>query len=82
MRTRWFIKQFQAYTKMKEPNITVVLMCEKPSTFVIVGKHKGLLIAHLNIRSLWIKVDLVKTTFDKSETDIITFSEANEIPNY
>ena len=48
----------------------------------IVGKHKGLLITHLNIRSLWIKVDLVRTTFDKSEIDIITFSEANEIPNY
>ena len=27
-------------------------------------------------------VDLVRTTFDKSEIDIITFSEANEIPNY
>ena len=43
------------------------------------GKHKGLLITHLNIRSLWIKLDLVRTTFDKCEIDIITFSEANEI---
>ena len=46
------------------------------------GKHKGLLIIHLNFRSHWIKVDIVKTTFDKSEIDIITFPEANEILNY
>ena len=48
------------------------------------GEHKGLLITHLIIRSLWIMIDLVRTTFDKSEIDLITFSETwltNEIPN-
>ena len=47
-------------------------------------EHKGLLITHLNIRSLWIKIDLIRTPFDKSETHRITFSETwltNEITN-
>ena len=47
-------------------------------------KHKGLLVTHLNVRSIWNKIDLLKTTFNKFNIDIITFSETwlNEvIPN-
>ena len=50
----------------------------------ILGEHKGLLITHLNIRSLWIKINLVRKIFDTSEIDLVTFSETwltNEIPN-
>ena len=37
--------------------------------------HKGLLITHLNIRSLWSKIDLARTTFNSKDVDIITLSE-------
>ena len=38
-------------------------------------KHKGLLTTHLNIRSIWNKIDLIRTNFTNSSIDIITFSE-------
>ena len=39
------------------------------------AQHKGLLVTHLNVRSLWSKIDLIQTTFSKFNIDIITFSE-------
>ena len=48
------------------------------------AKHKGLLVTHLNVRSLWNKLDLIKTTFTNFNIDIITFSETwltSLIPN-
>ena len=48
------------------------------------AKHKGLLVTHLNVRSLWNKIDMIKTTFNKFNIDIITFSETwltDLIPN-
>ena len=39
------------------------------------GVHKGLLITHLNIRSLWSKIDLARTTFNNTDVDVITLSE-------
>ena len=37
--------------------------------------HKGLLLSHLNIRSLFNKIDTVRETFKNLNFDIITFSE-------
>ena len=48
------------------------------------AKHKGLLVTHLNVRSLWNKIDLIRSTFKDFYVDIITFSETwlvNEIPD-
>ena len=38
-------------------------------------KHKGPLVSHLNVRSLWNKIDLVRTTFENLYIDVISFSE-------
>ena len=46
--------------------------------------HKGLLSTHLNIRSIWRKIDLLRTVFHDNNVDIITFSETwltTDIPN-
>ena len=37
--------------------------------------RKGIIMGHLNVRSLWSKFDLIKTTFDDSRFDIIGMSE-------
>ena len=46
--------------------------------------HKGLLSTHLNIRSIWRKIDLLRTVFHDNNVDMITFSETwltTDIPN-
>ena len=48
------------------------------------AKHKGLLVTHLNVRSLWNKIDTIRTTFSRFNIDIITFSETwltKDLPN-
>ena len=50
----------------------------------VLGRHKGILLTHLNIRSLWSKIDLTRSTFTSKNIDIATFSETwltNEIPD-
>ena len=47
-------------------------------------QHRGLNLVHLNIRSLWNKIDLFKTTFKSSNVDILGISESwlsNAIPD-
>ena len=46
--------------------------------------HKGLLTTHLNARSIWNKIDLIRNTFINKNVDIITFSETwltSKMPN-
>ena len=38
--------------------------------------HKGLMTTHLNVRSIWNKIDLLRNTFTNNNVDIITFSES------
>ena len=50
----------------------------------ILGKHKGLLITHLNIHSLWNKIYIARTTFTMKDVDTITLFETwltNQIPD-
>ena len=41
----------------------------------IFGNHKGLLLTHLNVRSIWNKIDLLRNLFEGKKVDIISFSE-------
>ena len=42
---------------------------------LIVDSHKGLVLTHLNIRSMWKKIDTVRTTFTNALIDVMGFSE-------
>ena len=41
----------------------------------IFGNHKGLLLTHLNVRSIWNKIDLLRNFFEGKKVDIISFAE-------
>ena len=38
-------------------------------------RHKGIIMGHLNVRSMWNKMDLLRTTFADSPFSVIVLSE-------